>query len=239
MDRRSFGIAATAAMIWGVKARAADGPSPLDGPRRPPQRPPAKYLILLLHGYGSDGADMIDLAADLQPYAPTAAFAAPNAPFDIEFGHSWYPIRRLSDGPAPLEPSAPQGLDAFIKAELARYSLGPERLILIGFSQGASTVLNVGLRRGAPPMAIVAFSGAGLSPDGLTVGTRWPPVMLIQGDKDPRVPAGAQGKALRLMKRIGVSATAHMLPGLGHGIDGRGIRLAGELIRSATEAAPP
>ena len=241
MDRRTFGLAASATLLCGAKARAAATPGPLDGPRQPPQRPPARFLILLLHGFGSDGADMISLAPELQPYAPTAAFAAPNAPFPIQEGYSWFPVGVTGGGaaPAPVSASAPEGLDAFIDAELARYSLSPERLILVGFSQGASTVLNTGLRRKIPPLAIVAFSGASLSPEGLARGGRWPPVILIQGERDPRVPVGAQGKALRLLEGLGASATGHMLPGLGHGIDDRGIRLAGELIRSATQAAPP
>ena len=236
-------MAASATLLWGVRAHAAAKPGALDGPRRPPQRPPARFLIVLLHGFGSDGADMIGLAPNLQPNAPTAAFAAPNGPYPIQDGYSWFPAGGANSGagqqrPAPVAASAPRGLDAFIEAELARYSLPPERLILIGFSQGASTALNTGLRRKVLPAAIVAFSGASLSPDGLARGSRWPPVLLIQGDQDPRVPAGAQDKAVQLLKGLGAPVTAHMLPDLGHGIDDRGIRLAGELIRSVTQAAP-
>ena len=63
-------------------------------------------------------------------------------------------------------------------------------------------------------------------------------MLLIQGDQDPRVPQGAQTKAVQLLTGLGVPVTAHMLPGLGHGIDDRGIRFAGELIRSASRRAP-
>jgi phospholipase/carboxylesterase len=227
-----------AALFCGVNARAAM----LDGPRLPPRRAPAKFLIVLLHGYGSNGADMIGLAPSFQPYAPTAAFAAPNGPYRIDDGYSWFTPQ------APNNPGSAQArqaqaaagggpaLDAFIEAELARDGLPPERLILLGFSQGASTVLNTGLRRKVPPTAIIAFSGANLSPVGLSRRTNWPPVLLIQGDQDPRVSVAAQQQALRVLKDIGAPATAHLLPGLGHEIDDRGIRLAGELLRSVTRA---
>lgn len=241
MDRRIFGLAASATLLGGPGVRAAAQPGPLDGPRRPPQRGPARFLVVLLHGFGSNGADMIGLAPELQPYVPTAAFAAPNAPYPIQDGYSWFPLGGANGGPGPQRPApvaagAPRNLEPFIDAELARYGLAPGRLILVGFSQGASTALNTGLRRKVLPAAIVAFAGANLSPDGLARGGRWPPVLLIQGDQDPRVPAGAQAKAVQLLKDLGAPVTAHMLPGLGHSIDDRGIRLAGALIRSASEA---
>jgi phospholipase/carboxylesterase len=239
VDRRTFALAASASLLVGAGAHAAAQAGPLDGPRRAAPRPPAKFLIVLLHGFGSNGADMISLADNFQRYVPTAACVAPNAPYAIEDGYSWFPARGPSAGggqraPAPTSAAAPRGLEAFIDAELARHGLGPERLILIGFSQGASTALNTGLRRKVPPAAIVAFSGANLSPDGLARGSQWPPVLLVQGDQDPRVPTGAQARAVQLLKDLGAPVTAHMLRGLGHGIDERGIELAGELIRSVT-----
>jgi phospholipase/carboxylesterase len=243
MDRRTFAITASATLLGGGAALAAAQPGPLDGPRRPPQRPPARFLVVLLHGFGSNGADMIGLAPDFQRSVPTAAFAAPNGPYPIQDGYSWFPAGGPNNGaigqsPAPVTASPARGLEPFIDAELVRYGLTPERLILVGFSQGASTALNTGLRRKILPAAIVAFSGANLWPDGLARGSRWPPVLLIQGDQDPRVPAGAQDKAVQLLRGLGAPVTAHMLPGLGHGIDDRGIRLAGELIRSVTQPAP-
>ena len=241
MDRRTFGLGASAALLSTAAARAEGGPGALDGPRRQPQRQQAKFLILMLHGFGSDGADMIGLAPDFQAYAPTAAFAAPNGPFKMQGGYSWFPVGAPTGAKAPkgapAEAGAPQGLEAFIDDELERHNLRPERLILIGFSQGASAVLNAGLRSKAPPAAIVAFSGFNLSPKGLKREERRPPVLLIQGDKDPRVPAGAEDKAVQVLKRAGAPATAYMLAGLGHGIDERGIRLAGELLRSVTGGA--
>jgi phospholipase/carboxylesterase len=185
---------------------------------------------------------MISLAPSFQPYAPTAAFAAPNGPYRIDDGYSWFPPADPNhhSSEQELQARAATGggpaLDAFIDAELARNGLAPERLVLVGFSQGASTALNTGLRRRVPPAAIVAFSGANVAPAGLTRRDHWPPVLLIQGDQDPRVTPAAQQQALRLLKDLGAPVSAHLLPGLGHEIDDRGIKLAGDLLRSATQA---
>jgi phospholipase/carboxylesterase len=239
VHRRAFGIGAAATLFGGSLAWAAAGPQRLDGPRRPPTRSPARFLVVLLHGFGSDGADMAGLAPAFQAYAPTAAFAAPNGPFAVGGGYSWsapQPQTGNRDADRARRAAAGGGpaLDAFIEAELARYGLGPERLILLGFSQGTSVALNTGLRRATPPAAVIAFSGANLAAEGLPRTGRRPPVLLIQGDQDPMVAAGAQQKAMDLLRQIGAPVQAHMLPGLGHGIDERGVRLAGDLLRSVT-----
>ena len=241
MDRRTFGIGAAATLLRSVTAKAAGRPGPLDGPRRPPKRPPARFLVVLLHGFGSDGADMISLAPSFQSYSANAAFAAPNGPHVIDGGYSWFTPQTQNgaseqDRQARAAGGGGPALEAFLDAELGRYGLAPERLILVGFSQGASTALNTGLRRKVLPAAIVAFSGANLAPAGLPRTGRLPPVLLIQGDQDPRVSPAAQQQAMRILKDIGAPAQARILPGLGHGIDDRGIRLAGELIRSVTQA---
>ncbi|HTI66476.1 MAG TPA: hypothetical protein VL460_02895 [Caulobacteraceae bacterium] len=244
MDRRTFGIGATGALLSGAKAVAAAPAARLDGPRRPPARAPARYLIVLLHGFGSNGDDMIGLVPEFQPYAPTAAFAAPNATHAMGGGsYSWFTpqpqgqANRDTEQARAARAAAGGGpaLDAFIDAELARYNLAPERLILLGFSQGASTVLNSGLRLKTQPAAIIAFSGNNLSPAGLARTGRRTPVLLIQGDQDDRVTAAGQRQSMAVLKDIGSPATAHILPGLGHDIDDRGIKLAGELIRSVTQ----
>ncbi len=233
---------AVAAAPWlGQTARAAAPVlTRLDGPRRAPTTPPARFLIVLLHGFGSDGADLIGLAPELQPYLPSAAFASPNAPFRIDGGYSWASAedRAPSRGLSAEAASGGAVLAAFIDAELARYSLAPDRLILIGFSQGASLALNAGLRRPTPPAAVIAFAGSNIVADGLPPGAKRPPVLLAQGKEDPRVRPEGQSEALKILEMIGAPAQGHILPGLEHGIDGREIRLAGELIRSVTQAMP-
>lgn len=233
MDRRTFGIVTAAAFASGPKAMAAA--APLDGPRRAAARQPVRFLIVFLHGFGSNGEDMIGLAPSLAAYEPSAAFASPNAPYGQ--GDGFYSWVSPQDRRAGVAPGGEPVLEAFLDAELARHRLAPERLILIGFSQGASAVLNNGLRRRVPPAAIIAFAGNNLSPAEVPSTTRRPPVLLIQGAEDDRVSTAGQQQAMQRLKALGAPATAHILPRLGHTIDDRGIRLAGELIQSVTRAA--
>src|SRR5580700_10101700 len=135
----------------------------LSGPRLPSQRGSATHLVVLLHGYGADGNDLIGLAPHWQRLLPTAAFVAPNAPEPCAgspSGYQWFPISRLD--PADMRrgvESAAESLETFIAAELARLELPPERLALVGFSQGTMMSLHVGLRRAVKPAVIVGYSG--------------------------------------------------------------------------------
>ena len=127
--------------------------SMLDGPRLAPLREPATHLVVLCHGYGSDGNDLIGLAPHWQKALPGAAFAAPNAPERVQgAGYQWFPLSRMDPQETlrGTEAAAPK-LNAFIDAELARARLSGDRLALVGFSQGTMMSLYVGLRRNPRP----------------------------------------------------------------------------------------
>src|ERR1700744_3575335 len=166
----------------------------LTGPRLPPAKGAATHLVVLCHGYGADGNDLIGLAPHWQRILPTAAFVAPNAPEPCAAGgpgYQWFPISRLD--PAEMQrgvESAAPVLENFLESELARLELPPERLALVGFSQGTMMSLQVGLRRAVKPAAIVGYSGmlAGVPPK-LEADT--PPILLVHGDADPMIPAEA------------------------------------------------
>src|ERR1700685_1214105 len=134
----------------------------LSGPRLAPLAEPATHLVVLVHGYGSDGDDLMGLAPHWQKQMPSAAFIAPNAPDRLPSGpgYQWFPITRIDpqEMQKGVESVGPL-LDQFLDAELARLSLPPEKLILVGFSQGTMLSLHVGLRRPIAPAAIVGLSG--------------------------------------------------------------------------------
>src|SRR5579871_470310 len=103
------------------------GQRQLSGPRLPPAGGKASHLVVLCHGYGADGNDLIGLAPHWQKALPTVAFAAPNAPDRCpgSAGYQWFPISRLD----PQEvrrgvETASTALDGFLDAELARLGLG-------------------------------------------------------------------------------------------------------------------
>lgn len=209
---------------------------PLSGPRLPPARGSATHLVVLCHGYGADGNDLIGLAPHWQRLLPTVAFAAPNAPERCPgAGYQWFPISRLD----PQEvrrgvESAASALEAFLAAELERLGLSPDRLVLAGFSQGTMLSLHVGLRRLQKPAAILGYSGMLAAADGLPPpAADTPAVLLIHGDSDTMIPAEAMFAAAIALGRAGVSVQWHLSRGLGHSIDPEGLALGATFLALA------
>ncbi len=125
-------------------------------------------------------------------------------------------------------------LGTFIDAELARLSLPDTAYALMGFSQGAMTVLFTGLRRAAAPRAILAYSGALLAPEALAAGlANRAPVLLVHGEADDVVPVARSRDAERALRAAGIPVEARYVPGLGHGIDDAGISLGALFLQRA------
>jgi phospholipase/carboxylesterase len=207
----------------------------LSGPRLPPARGEATHLVVLTHGYGADGNDLIGLAPMWQRLLPTVAFVAPNAPEPCSagFGYQWFPISRMD--PAEMARGV-QGaaaiLENFLEAELTRLHLTGDKLALVGFSQGTMMSLHVGLKRAVKPAAIVGYSGmlADQKPD---AGADAPPVLLIHGDADPMIPVGALFASAATLGGAGAAVQWHISPGVGHSIDEVGLTLGGEFLARA------
>ncbi len=197
----------------------------LSGPRVPPRRPgPPRQLVVLLHGVGADGNDLIELAPGLARHLPDAAFVAPDGPEPCDmapFGRQWFSLRdrRPAALLAGVQASLPV-LDAFLDAELKNASLGPRQLALVGFSQGTMLALYAMLRRAPAIAAVLGYSGALLDagrPAAEVVGR--PPVFLIHGDADEIVPVQALHAAVQGLQAAAVPVQWAIRPGLGHGID--------------------
>ena len=194
----------------------------LDGPRIEPGGAPTA-LVVLLHGYGANGDDLIALGEGWRRQLPQAVFVAPNAPEEIPGmpgALQWFPLTLRDPGERWRGVVAARpGLDRFLDAELARYGLGDDRLVLVGFSQGTMLALHVGLRRSAAPAAIVGYSGLLAGPEHLGEVTVRPPVLLIHGAEDDLIPVDALHIAREQLAQAGVGVEWHVREGLGHGID--------------------
>ena len=213
----------------------------LDGPRKGPVAGgAARQLVVLCHGLGADGHDLIDLAGTWGQVVPAAAFASPDAPFHHEsgFGRQWWSV--ADRAPAVMEAGVRRAapyLDRFIDAELARLGLPADAYALMGFSQGAMMVLFTGLRRAVPPRAILAFSGALVAPDRLGAEMTHPaPVLLVHGEADEVVPAARSHEAEAVLRAAGVAVESVFVPGLGHGIDPTGLAMGGLALQRAFAA---
>ncbi|HUD91425.1 alpha/beta hydrolase [Sphingobium sp.] len=210
----------------------------LDGPRLAPfsgNAPDA--LVVLLHGYGSNGEDLISLASMIQPALPNAAFVAPNAPSQIPrmaAAYQWWPIETFSmtERAAGAAAAAPM-LDAFLTAELEAAGLPSNRLLLAGFSQGTMMALHVGLRRTETVAGIVGISGMLVAPDQLEIDIRSrPPVLLIHGTDDEVVPFRSMDLANAALTAASVPVEMHVSPGLGHSVGQDGLEAAAAFART-------
>lgn len=208
-------------------------PRELKSERKGPRK--ADSAVVFLHGYGADGADLLGLADVLAPHLPGVAFVAPDAPERCVgggFGYQWFPIPWIDGSPeaaaeAGLEAAA-RDLNGFLDAQLAEEGLGPDRLVLVGFSQGAMMSLHVAPRRDREVAGIVAISGRLLRPEVLaSEAVVKPPVLLIHGDQDPVVPFSDMGRAGDALVAAGFPTYGHVMQGAGHGIapDGLGVTL--------------
>lgn len=215
-------------------------PRPLTGPGfGPPSGEQPEQLCILLHGLGADGADLIALAPLLAEVLPKARFIAPDAPEPCDMapmGRQWFSLQD-PDAEA-LEAGvrrAAVDANAYIDEMLDGLGLGPERLILAGFSQGAMTALYLGLRRTVAPVAILSFSGALIAPEALGRDIRCrPPVLILHGREDPLVQPMSATVAKGVLEGNGVPVDFHLLDGLGHGIDDAALVLAAAFLKRVT-----
>lgn len=213
-------------------------PIKLSGPMLPPASGNVRQLVVLLHGYGSDGRDLIALGQFWRDTFPDALFVAPNAHQSCAgnpFGYQWFPLdldRNLSRlvGAETARPIITQ----FLKDLWEQTGLKPEDTVLIGFSQGAMMALDTGLRLETPLKGIIAFSGMVIAPETLREEIRSkPPVLLVHGDSDDVVPVMGSEAALPMLINLGVPAQLHISPEAGHTIAQDGLDAATDFLKSS------
>ena len=208
--------------------------------RRQPKSGKTESLMLLLHGYGADGADLFGLADPISAHLPNCAFVAPDAPEPCAInpvGRQWFPIPAM-DGSS--EESSERSffasadlLDRFIGLEMERASVTEAQTFVLGFSQGTMMALHVAIRRACAVAGVIGFSGRLLAPHRLRKETTAkPPVLLVHGDADDVVPFSSLGEAESALSAEGFSVKTHVSPGVGHGISPDGLGAALGFVRN-------
>ncbi|TDT77892.1 phospholipase/carboxylesterase [Litoreibacter halocynthiae] len=193
-------------------------------------------LVIFLHGYGADGADLLGLADPLSEHLPDTVFVAPNAPEQCTgnpMGFQWFPIPWI-DGSSEEESErgmmqAVEDLSAYIDATMQEEGVSEAETILVGFSQGTMMALHIAPRREDQFAGVVAFSGRLLRPELLADEAKSkPPVILIHGDQDDVVPPISMPEAGDALQEAGFPVYGHVMKGTGHGIapDGLGVALS-------------
>ena len=217
----------------------------LSGPSRPPAsggKP--RRLVILLHGLGADGNDLIGLAPYWARLLPDAEFLSPNAPFPCDmapYGYQWFSSQDRSPEAVlgGVRAAAPI-LDAFIDEALQERGLDSREVALVGFSQGTMMSLFVGLRRAEPVAGIVGFSGRLLAPELLAGELRSrPPILLVHGTEDPLVPYSSLAAAETELRAAHVPVETVTSVGIGHSIDDQGLRRGGQFLKHVLSGTTP
>jgi predicted esterase len=177
----------------------------------------AKAAMIMVHGRGANAADILSLAEVFE--RPDIAYVAPEA-----VGHTWYPRPFVSPVEAN-EPYLSSALKAIasLLARLATNGLTPDKVALLGFSQGACLALEFAARNPMRYGAVCALSG-GLIGDtldraryqGSLAGT---PVFLGCSDNDAHIPLARVNESTAIMRALGGEVTEAIYPGMGHTIN--------------------
>ncbi|WP_425407520.1 alpha/beta hydrolase [Hwanghaeella sp.] len=208
----------------------------LDGPEESPASGgKAKQLVILVHGLGADGSDLIALAPHLASVLPDAHFIAPDGPFPCDmapYGRQWFSLQDRDPHVmlSGIRMAAPI-LDGFIDQQMTRFGLDASSVALVGFSQGTMMSLHVAPRRPDPLAAVVGFSGALLAGEALLEEARSrPPILLVHGDADDVVPVQATPAAAGALQDAGFAVETLICPGVPHSIDPAGLRRAMDFL---------
>ena len=199
-------------------------------------------VVVLLHGVGADGNDLIPLAPHFAQALPDAYFISPNAPYPCDMaphGHQWFSIQQTDPGLrlAQMRQTG-QILNAFIDDQLAAQGVTDRELALVGFSQGTMMSLFVAPRRENACAGIMGYSGRLDSPELLETEIRSrPPVVLVHGDADELLPVQLMDDAASTLRSNGIVVETHLRPGLGHGIDEIGLQLGTQFLSEVLRPA--
>ena len=177
----------------------------------------AKGVVLLIHGRGASAESMLPIADVVA--MPDLCYLAPQAE-----GYTWYPQSFMA-ATAANEPYLTRALDrlAAIIADVVGAGLGPERLAIIGFSQGACLASETVLRNPRPYGFVGVLSGGAIGPPGTPrdyAGTlQGARVFLGCSDRDPHIPLARVKETTAVFTRMGASVTERIYPGSSHGIN--------------------
>ena len=177
----------------------------------------ADKAVIMLHGRGATAADILTLTDHFE--TSDLAYVAPQAP-----GNSWYPYSFL----APLdrnEPALSQALTMVgeLIDGVAKDGIAPDRVVLLGFSQGGCLALEYAARHARRYAAVIGLSAGLIGPDntprdyaGSLAGT---PVFLGCGDMDDHIPLERVKESTKVLRNLGGDVKERIYRGMGHGIN--------------------
>jgi phospholipase/carboxylesterase len=206
-----------------------------------------RSLVVLLHGFGSNGRAMLGLGKTLSMTLPDTTFLAPDAPDtapDRDGGRMWYTIPELGgssteEADMRLQASARQ-LDAFLDDQLAAHGLPASAMALLGFSQGAGMAYEVAPRRRDQLAGVVAIAGRMKRKQALSAEARSkPPFLILTGAEDRLLTTDEITQAADALSAASIPAMRVFMAGMGHGISDKGIAAARDFLEGVLQAEVP
>lgn len=197
-----------------------------------------EQIVVMLHGLGADGQDLIGLAPHLAQDLPKALFIAPDAPQACDMapmGYQWFSLKEWTPESilAGVKDAAPT-LEAFLQGLLDKYELSADKLVLLGFSQGTMMSLYVAPRFKDKIAGVLGYSGALIwDADADVDDLKKVPVCLVHGEADSVVPFDAYTHARETLQTIGFDVSGCSIAGLDHGIDMAGIEEGKAFLKQA------
>ena len=192
--------------------------------------------LIMIHGRGADARSILELAAAL-PH-PDVTYLAPAAA-----GNTWYPMSFL----APIaqnEPGITSGLAAIdrLVADVVSHGVPRERIILLGFSQGACLTSTYAVRHASRYGGVIAFSGGLIGPP----ATEWnypgsfdgTPVFFGCSNVDAHIPEARVHESADVLRRMGATVTERIYPGMGHLVNDDELTFTRDLIAQVAGPGP-
>lgn len=186
----------------------------------------ADYALVMLHGVGADADSFLPIGRALAADLPHAVVLVPEgfSPFDGGgSGRQWFSVRGVTEENRPARVrAAASEVSTWLDGALAARGLAADRVVLLGFSQGAIVANYLAVHRTPRPMAVVSLSGRYADDAVVEAGAGaggGVPVLVVHGARDPVIPVAEAAGAERALTARGARVTVRIEPQLAHGVD--------------------
>lgn len=199
---------------------------------------PPTHLVLMLHGVGADAVNFAGLGRALAPALPKADFVVLDGlhPFEgASTGRQWFSVRGITDENRPARVrAAGKEVSDFVDGELARRNLAKDKLVVVGFSQGAMVAAWLMMHRDPRPQALVLLSGR-VAEDEAPRGNSGGAAFVTHGEKDTVIAPSAVDPSVRALEAWGIRVTKRTYPALGHQVDDEVVGAARDFLRATVK----
>lgn len=192
-----------------------------------------KNLMIMLHGYGSNGDDLMALKPFFDRLLPDTYFYSPNGIEECElgvYGYQWFSLMDRTDEAIQRElDTKGEKIKEMIEAKMKEVGVSHENTILLGFSQGTMLSMYLNLSSDVAFKAVLGFSGRLFLPK--EVKNKTTPICLIHGKDDDVVPYSSLDLAKGQLDRLGIKVDTLGIENLAHSIDMEGINFAVNFLK--------